>query len=226
MAVTYESGSEYNGAASMSHAVPAPPGVVNKNLLVGVFFVADTATTLTLPNGWTELESIGPDAPMREGSIAWKVAEASEPSTYTISLDTSKPMAGGIARFSSAASVETAAESGPGFVGGQTESATADDALLAVRVVFAANDNQSPSLDGGITEIVNEEINDALDITILMGVDDTSYNTDDAVPKQGWSGIGTTCHTFTLFVDQAPSGGVGTQGYRLQLELGLQCFTG
>lgn len=66
-----------------------PSGVVEGDVMVA-FINSDTASqALTLPSGWTLTEDTATSGSELRGFAAWKVAGASEPSSYTFAFDSS-----------------------------------------------------------------------------------------------------------------------------------------
>jgi len=99
-APTFESYSEASSSGDVgSLDVPMPTGTVEGDLLLAVFTHDSSSGTLESPSDWTDLipsTSTGASTLL----ISYKIATASEPSSYTFSSSDSDQLAVGIARFS------------------------------------------------------------------------------------------------------------------------------
>jgi len=84
--ITYIGGSyQYQSGGAMTVILPQPTGVVEGNVIILGSQINVASITTTWPSGFTEIAAI--DSIIQTQRIAYKVATASEPSTYTITLN-------------------------------------------------------------------------------------------------------------------------------------------
>jgi hypothetical protein len=123
------SGQNANGATTLSISKPA--GVVEGNVMVAAVTAAGTGT-VTAPSGWTAIKSLTQGTALRQASY-YKVAGASEATSYSWSLGSNRSASGGIAAYSGVNQTVPIDASASG--GGESGNATAPSATAS-----AAND--------------------------------------------------------------------------------------
>ncbi len=191
---TFESYSEASSSGNVgSLDVPIPTGTVEDDLLLAVFTHDSTSGTLSSPSGWTDLipsTSTGGSTLL----ISYKIATASESSSYTFSSTDTDQLAVGIARFSG---VDT---SNP--IDCQSNTNT-------------GNSNAPQALACTTT------ISDTL-VVRMMGADDDDYSTPGNYPP-GHTGIFTVqstgsfgeAHCAMAYVIQTSIGSTGTADFSM-----------
>lgn len=97
------SASTQNPSSGTSLVINKPTGTVEGDLMVAVMAASDTADGWTGDTGWTEIADQGtvPSTPTLR--VAYKVATASEGSSYTFTVATSRPLGGCIVTYRYAA---------------------------------------------------------------------------------------------------------------------------
>jgi hypothetical protein len=145
--------SAQNAAGATTLVVTKPSGVVEGNVMVATVTVKETGA-VTPPSGWTAILNLTQGTALRQVTY-YKVATASEPSSYSWSLGTSRAASGGIADYSGVnptvpvdATASATGASGNAAVPGATTSAP-NDLVLAV-ASFAASTTVTP--DASTTE--------------------------------------------------------------------------
>lgn len=94
--VAAESAQNLGGATTL--VINKPSGVVEGNVMVATLTAAGTGT-LTAPSGWTAIKNLTQGTALRQVTY-YKVATASEPTSFSWSLGTSRAASGGIADYS------------------------------------------------------------------------------------------------------------------------------
>lgn len=99
--VIFESFAEVKaGSGVAALAVPVPPGVAAGNLLIAAVSIDGNAgTTLTAPAGWNLLARLNSSNQVGM-AVWWKLAGATEPSTYTVTWTGNRQAYGWMMRFS------------------------------------------------------------------------------------------------------------------------------
>ncbi|MBS1884242.1 MAG: hypothetical protein JSS97_14950 [Actinobacteria bacterium] len=83
-----------NATGSTSLAISKPTGVAEGDVMIAAVTAAGTGT-ITAPSGWTAIKNVTVGTTMRQLTM-YKVAVASEPTSYSWSLGTSRAASGGI----------------------------------------------------------------------------------------------------------------------------------
>jgi hypothetical protein len=145
--------SAQNAAGATTLAIPKPTGVLEGDVMVATVTAKETGT-VTAPSGWTAIKNLTQGTALRQVTY-YKVATASEPTSYSWSLGTSRAASGGIADYRGVnptvpvdATASAVGESGNGNAPSVTTSA-ANDLVLAV-ASFAATTTVTP--DASTTE--------------------------------------------------------------------------
>jgi hypothetical protein len=138
--VAKSTGQNSTGATTL--AISKPTGVVEGHVMVATV-TAKEAGAVTAPSGWTEILNLAQGTALRQVTY-FKVATASEPTSYSWSLGTSRAASGGIADYSGVnatvpidASASATGTSGNASAPSVTTSA-ANDQVLAIGSFGAA----------------------------------------------------------------------------------------
>jgi len=149
--VAAESGQ--NAAGTTSLAIAKPTGVLEGDVMIATVAAKETGT-VTAPSGWTAILNLTQGTALRQVTY-FKVATATEPSSYSWSLGTSRAASGGIADYSGVnstvpidASASATGTSGSAAIPSATTSAP-NDLVLAV-ASFATATTVTP--DASTTE--------------------------------------------------------------------------
>lgn len=139
-----------NAAGSTSLAITKPTGVTQGDVMVAAITASGTGT-ITAPSGWTAIKNTTQGTVLRQ-AVYYKVATASEASSYSWSLGTSRSAAGGIADYSGVnqtvpvdASATGTAASGNAVAPSVTTSAAND--LVIAAAAFATTTTVTPASD-------------------------------------------------------------------------------
>jgi hypothetical protein len=88
-----------NGAGSTNLVFAKPTGVLANDVLVAQIVINGSSTVITPPSGWILILNTKSSSSIEEASY-YKVAGASEPSSYSWTFGTSQPATGGISSYS------------------------------------------------------------------------------------------------------------------------------
>lgn len=88
-----------NGAGSRTLVLNKPNGTVNGDVMVAHVAVNTASTAITAPSGWTLIRSNQTSGSLKMSTF-YRVAGASEPTSYTWTFGASQPASGGISVFS------------------------------------------------------------------------------------------------------------------------------
>lgn len=91
-----------NTANATSITLNKPTGTAQGDLMV-LIFTTQSSTALTLPTGWTTIVSAHDENADLRTTLLYKVAGASEPSSYSVSLSAARGLQGGILTYRNAA---------------------------------------------------------------------------------------------------------------------------
>ena len=177
------------GAYGTSFVVDKPTGTVQNDLLV-FCTLQNTTTTITPPAGLTELVTGGTT---RTYGIWYKIAGASEPANYTFAAGGRVGIA--CVRFSGI-DTSTPVPVNQGSSGSSTDfdcpaaTSTVTDSI-ALRVVFEYDDTGATA-DADITQLVSVSNNDALDVRLLVGYDNSTYASGVSSGVKGWTSTSTS----------------------------------
>lgn len=215
-AISY--GGTSSGTTTSDISITPPSGLAEGDLLV---FAALTnggggSTAIgTPPSGLTELYS-SVDTNARARYIWWKIAGASEPSTYDWSGASTWTKHFSCSRFSNVSSLNPI----PVFdhVSGNSVSLQAPDVTvtvdesIAMRVVFV-DDNTSSTADSGLTTLATHSNTSGSDTHLLVGWEPTPYSSGDSTGLKGWtSSTAEIYKAVTLLISPSISTGGGGGG--------------
>lgn len=175
--------------------IPAPSGIVAGQLLVAVMFFGGV-TTVTNPSGWTTLADSNTGS-FTGNHVASLTAGASEPGSYTFTLNTTTSnAAGGIIAFNGATGVDgTPALNGTGSVGSTTATVNASTSTGGSRVwvagIGAQNGVASIGNPAGFTQQSNTIAASGYNISTKssVGSGSTGSTTSTIAPTERWGTV-------------------------------------
>lgn len=222
-----------SATATDSHTITKPSGVVQGDLLLLCVGINSSSTSISLPSGFSEVirSDAGSASLNRQTAVGWKIAGASEPSDYTVTLGASQKAGIALIRFSNVEEICPVGIIRADFVANTTAhrgpAVTADSHTRAVRFVVVNDDYATMTADSGMTEILNTETTTGSDTAVLVGCDTAAYDISDAVPEKGWIGTTDNSHQFTLLIygDEASGMEAATPAYESQTEFVLGAAT-
>lgn len=88
-----------NGSGATTLVISRPAGAVNGTIMVAQITVRAVATTITPPSGWTLIRRDNSSSSIG-AAIYYRIATASEPTSYTWKFNTSQKASGGVAAYS------------------------------------------------------------------------------------------------------------------------------
>jgi hypothetical protein len=104
MAVAYRSSTSTNSGAATagSIVITVPSGVQIHDSLIAAIAVDGSASTITPPAGWTLLRNSNNATVGARSAVYWRLADGTEPATYTWNLDSSRFVSGAMLSYSGA----------------------------------------------------------------------------------------------------------------------------
>ncbi|MCP3698306.1 MAG: hypothetical protein GY920_07110 [Aliivibrio sp.] len=192
-----------------------PASTAEGDLLLLVVQTHETVRVLDPIEGFNYIYKNTPLGSIESGkhytTILYKIATASEPSSYTLSYDdgTNEMLGASLTRISS---VDTVCPIGPiGFKPYYTTTTSshkgpaisAPDGDCVVFRVASIHDNISSSTtaDSGLTEVYNDDNFSGSDNTLLVGYDTSAYAGTADIPEKGWTAtISDRNSTWTIVV--------------------------
>lgn len=144
-------------AASTSHALTLPSGIASGDLLVAEFATTVSVTSIAWATGWTEIGEWYHASNYPQASVAYRVADGTEGSTVTVTIDSAKMAAFVIRRISghnsTAPEVSTGAEgdSANPDPDSLTPSWGSKDTLWIAGEAVAGKDNTASAYPSGYT---------------------------------------------------------------------------
>ena len=212
-AISY--GGTTSGTTTSNLSITPPAGSAEGDLLIFTGFSnggGGSTAIGTAPSGLTELFS-SVDTNARSRHIWWKIAGASEPSTYDWSGASTWTKHFSCSRFSNVSSVNPVpvfdhVSASSSSLQAPDVTATVDDSI-AMRVLFVS-DNTSSTADSGLTALVSLSNTSGADTHLLVGWESTPYNSGDSTGSKGWTSATSEIHVgVTLLISPDTSGSGG-----------------